>query len=309
MDLSGMMASLGRAQPALDKLKAERVSQSEATEAFNSLRQYAAQKEAEQGGSPVDSNSPLQQMLAKNKPPQGINSPQGGPVPIQRPGQPGMPQGQPAMGGAPQPQMPQQKPAQGGAAGPQQDVLKMIDTVAANKAIPPEQKMAVLTQMGAFMNPYEKYTQQLEMQKNKIEQAQALLDEKLKNAVAIAQLNIAGRKDIASENRTAQYDKMSDVNIRAEITSLTNRLDNEPKLSSEERASLTAQIGEATQALHNSKRKSAGLPPAKAPAKTQTPEGAAAAPAASQLSDKEERSIDGGKTWWRLENGKPVQAE
>lgn len=36
---------------------------------------------------------------------------------------------------------------------------------------------------------------------------------------------------------------------------------------------------------------------------------ATGAPDPAQLSDKEQKSFDGGKTWWHLENGKPVKSE
>lgn len=43
-------------------------------------------------------------------------------------------------------------------------------------------------------------------------------------------------------------------------------------------------------------------------AKTAAPAGTGAGPDPGQLSDKEERSLDGGKTWWYLKDGKPVQS-
>lgn len=115
----------------------------------------------------------------------GLNSPQGGPVPIgpapSTPPPPTPQQGMPT-GGLPQ---------QGGAPSPRSDMLKQIDIVANMQGLNDAQKMGVLTQMGAFTAPMEKYTQQLEMAQQKLSAQQMMLDERSKTLVQLQQMRDA----------------------------------------------------------------------------------------------------------------------
>lgn len=205
--LAGAGSPQGYFGPQQTEQRRERaVDKSEATEAFATLKQYAQQQEQDQqaqGGDPSTNTgpTPLQKLISGGAPPQpgtapqpgGLNSPQGGPVSIQRPAQP-MPQGgQPAMARPqPAPQMPAQAPQQGGKApDPMQQLYKMIDAVASDNNIPPEQKMGVLAKIQAFQSPFEKYTQQLEVKAQQLTMQQQMLDEKMRNQILLQQMRDA----------------------------------------------------------------------------------------------------------------------
>lgn len=158
--------------------------------ALNALKQFAAQQQAPSAPQPV-----LPAGNAVGPEAGGLNSPQGGPVPIGN-AQPALgsqqtpPGGQsalPSMQGMPQ-------------AGPRDDTFKMIDIVANMPGLSDADKFAVLKSTGAYMSPLEKYTQQLDMAQQRLADQQQLLDERSKTLLQLQQM----RDSTSSGNTNAR---------------------------------------------------------------------------------------------------------
>jgi hypothetical protein len=278
------LAGYGNAQPQIQALIQQEQQKQQQKQQQAAL--FKAIQQAQQSGQPPQmppvAPPPNPNTQAPPMPPQmppGMQGPPmppslqtGGPQPAGNPSPTpqGLPGGSP-MANFPMPPSPQSNMPQAFGAG-LPNMSAMIQQIA-SMDIPADQKMTILEEYGAFANPMEKLQQQLEIKQTQMQSQQQMLDQKLQELRDLAVMrdqrsgsntdkNNTTRKEIADTNRQEKYDQMSSIDLRAELTSVTNRLDTDPKLSSEERKTLQEQWAEAKKALDD-KRKAEGLPPSK----------------------------------------------
>jgi hypothetical protein len=201
----------------------------------------------------------------------------------------GLPSASPSAGGPQVAAMPKPpggpQPSGPGSGVPSMD--KLMAAVASMPNLRDDQKMQILEQYGAFATPYEKMLQQMDLKITQLNAQSQRAQDMMENARTLAAMRIGAQErgqdlnaqnvdkrvaatergqDITSTNKSAerdlQYDKMSGVDLRGELTSITQQLTNNPKLSAKERKDLMTQWQTAKAALDD-KRKKQGLPPSK----------------------------------------------
>lgn len=271
---------------------------------------YQALAAAQQQGSP--NGVPPIPGAAPGAPPAPPALPGSAAVPPSAVGVPaGKPVGSPGAAPAPNPgiaPLPGGMPPSPGASGGVPSMEKIMAAVANMPNLRDDQKMQILEQAGAFITPYEKMTQQMELKTQQLQAQSQRAQDMMDNARTIASMRIGAQErgqDIASSDkaaaRTQQYDKMSGVDLRGELNSITQQLSNNPKLSADERKDLMAQWQEVKTAL-DGKRKKQGLDPSseKSPEATAGSNGAVPADAPTAT------SADGKKVYWDGTSWKPV---
>lgn len=239
LNLSGLGAFLGGLAPQLNAMEAQRQARLKQQQQVQAL---LAGLQGQQGnGQPPQGNSsqpqPMPQMGGQASAPSG-GLPSGMTNGMPQPGQPPSA----AMGGggtlaAPgmASGMPQNDPASQGQAAMIRILLSPGD---------PEAKLAALDSYSKNVDPLTKMSTQLEMRAQQIDAQERGQD-----------ITSADK----AKNISSQYDKMNGVDLRGELSSITQQLTNNPKLTSDERKDLQAQWQAAKIALDN-KRKAQGLP-------------------------------------------------
>lgn len=243
--------------------------------------------------------------------PQGPGS--GMPAPGQPPG--GMMQGT----GAPPPGGVPPQAAGGGAMIPNSTQGRMppLDQVIAmlsKSGLSADQQYEALKDFGAFSSPFDKMQNQLDMKVQALDAANQRAKDLRDNNLAIAGIrantsreNTRTRMDVAETARDVGTIEKELGNQRAILSSMLNN-GGTKVLETPEYKEAKADYESLRKELQGAR---SGSSKAKAPSITEeTPLAAAGdGPDPAQLSEKEERSLDGGKTWWYLDSsGKPVQS-
>lgn len=287
INLGGLGAFLGGNQGQgglMPQLQAAALQRQKQQQQQDQIRSYIAALQTQGAGQAGPPPSPAQ---GPNLPAMAGNAP---PTPGALP--PSVAQSAPQIGGPPSAAMGNSAPAQ---------TPSYSDPVSQqNKAIlailmgpgSAESKLDTVNMYTKNNDPVTKLMTQLEMTSQKIQSAQELTSQKLTAQKDVVDQRLQEMRDLQlmrnqqsgantdkrvaatergqditsadkAKNSQLQYEKMNGVDLRGELSSITQELDNNPKLTADERKDLQAQWQAAKNAL-DSKRKVQGLPPDRA---------------------------------------------